>query len=840
MKVSLNLAQYFANVDLKAIPKDELLKRIGAQLGAIEEVTDWAPKYDGIYVVKVVACEKHPDADKLNVCRIDDGGAVKHAERGEDGLVQVVCGAPNVQAGMYVAWIPPKSTVPSSVGTSDPFVLEARTLRGVVSNGMLASASELGISDDHSGLLEITAEAVGREPQPGDRFVEYFGLDDLVIDCENKMFTHRPDCFGNLGVARELAGISGLAYRSPDWYFKPLVLKTESNLAFISKNEIPKLVSRFSALVLEGVAVRPSLVWMQAALTRVGIRPINNIVDATNYYMHLTAQPTHAFDYDKIKALCDGAPTIFPRMAEEGETLTLLNGKTITLTKDDMVIATDTKAVALAGVMGGAETEVGPDTKNIIIECATFDMYAVRRTSMRHGLFTDAVTRFNKGQSPLQNGVVLAKLGTDLCEQTGAKAGVRFDTGEPKDLPKHRPVSVRPSFINERLGSDLSAADIKRLLENVEFVVELQGESLQVTPPFWRMDIELDEDIVEEVGRLYGFDRLPVSLPKRSASAAPYNKALQMKQRVRHALRATGANEVLTYSFVHGDLITKAGQDTKEAYHLRNALSPDLQYYRLTLTPSLLAAIHPNIKAGYEEFALFELNRTHVRMHGMNDENVPAELDMIALVYAANDKTARRKDGAAFYQARVLLDELGRRLGIRFRYEALETEPPYQVCKPFDWRRSALVHDAVSGEFIGQIGEYTAAARANLKLPAYAAGFEIGLEGLLAAARPVTYRPHGRFPGTSQDVTFEVDSEHSFATVETGLDDALRTAADEHGYVISHHPTDIFAKEGTGRVRYTFSVDVSHPDKTLRTEEVNGLLERAATSLLERFGATRI
>ena len=523
MKFSLNLAQDYSNVDLKSISREELLKRIGAQLGAVEEVEDWAPKYKGVVVVKVVSCEQHPNADRLHVCTIDDGGTTTGVKRGEKGLVQVVCGAPNVHAGMLAAWIPPGATVPASFGTSEPFMLDARELRGVVSNGMLASPKELGISDDHSGILELDPEEIGKTPKPGEPLTNYFGLDDFVVDLENKMFTHRPDCFGNLGVARELAGISGLKYKSPDWYTKDSAESREqrAEVKLEVKNQAGKLVSRFMAVAMSGVTVGKSPVWLQAALARVGLKPINNVVDVTNYVMHLTGQPLHAFDKDKLASSHLG-----PRMAKKGERLALLNGKTIELTEDDIVISTSEKAVALAGIMGGSETEVDDNTKNIVIECATFDMYNVRRTSMRHGLFTDASTRFTKGQSPLQNARVLAYAIKMMSETAGAtQASHVYDIHGKLDEPNI--VTVDAGFINERLGSKLTAKDIASLLEKTEFeIVSVPAgkNKLHIRPPFWRMDIEIAEDIVEEIGRLYGFDKLPLTLPARPAKPAAKTK----------------------------------------------------------------------------------------------------------------------------------------------------------------------------------------------------------------------------------------------------------------------------------------------------------------------------
>lgn len=839
MKVSLNLAQYVIDkytpgINLKDIPKDELLRRIGAQLGAVEDVTDWAPKFEGAVIVKVVECEKHPNADKLSVCRIDDGGKNPAVERGEDGLIQVVCGAPNVRAGMYAVWLGPGVTVPASRDT-DPFVLEAREIRGVVSSGMMASAAELGISDDHSGIVEITTEDADKEPVAGEPVTDFFGLDDFVIDCENKMFTHRPDCFGNLGVARELAGINGLKFESPGWYQKPLEIEQTSQLPFVSKNEIPELVPRFVAQAVEGVSVRKSPLWMQATLARVGIKSINNLVDWSNYYMHLTAQPTHAFDYDKIRALSSGEPTIFPRKARAGEKLTLLGGKTIELNEEDIVIATDQKPVALAGIMGGADTEVDENTKNIIIEAATFDMYSVRRSSMRHGLFTDASNRFNKGQSPHQNVIVLNKMITDIVEQTGASPGVLYDSGNPEPSSS---VETAVSFINNRLGSTLTAEEIRQLLESVEFAVEFDGaDRLTITPPYWRMDIEIPEDIVEEAGRLYGYDKLPVALPPRSARPTPRNELFEFKQQLRENLVKSGANEVLTYSFVHGDLLRKTGTNPDEtAYHLRNALSPDLQYYRTSLMPSLLAKVHPNIKAQAgstdNQFALFEIGKAHIK-GTLDKDGLPRQKERLAVVVTADDKTASsRQAGAPFYLARKYLDALS---GGQAEIVPLKDfEDPARAVYA-EGRSGTVVLD---GQTVGIIGEFSAQARAGLKLPGFIAGFELDIERLRQYLPPKDYQPLPEFPESSADLTLEVGADKTHAEVMDNIRSGLGKAADEHGYRWQLYPGDIYAPD-EGKKRLTFRMTLGHPAKTLRTEEVNAVVDAVAAAAGES-GARRV
>lgn len=841
MKVSLQLANQYSNVDFTAIGVEEISRRIGAQLGAIEEVIDWGARFQGVLVAKVASCQKHPNADKLNICLVDDGGAVKDVERNADGLVQVVCGAPNVREGLTVAWLPPGSTVPSTID-KDPFVLGARELRGVVSNGMIASAHELGISDDHDGILEIADDQV----QAGTPFVNLFGLDDIIIDCENKMFTHRPDCFGVLGVARELAGISGQAFQSPDWYSQSAKASTpsEGSLSLAGKNDIIQKVPRFMTQVVENVTMGPSTAQMQSWLSRLGSRPINNIVDATNFYMHLTAQPTHAFDYDKVKALCSDQDNvaIFPRMAHEGETLNLLSGKTVTLTADDIVIATDKQAIALGGVMGGAETEVDQDTKNIIVECANFDMYTIRRTSMRHGLFTDAVTRFNKGQSHLQNAVVLQKLVADICEQTGATAGAVYDSAPEFSSFSWEPVKVDVSFVNARLGGKLSAEVMQTLLTNVEFGVEIVEDYLVVTPPFWRKDIEIVEDVIEEIGRLYGYNKLPVVLPHRTTAPAMRNPMLELHSKLRNSLARAGANEVVTYSFVSGKLLQDAIQNTTEAYQLSNALSPELQYYRLTLTPSLLSKVYQNIRAGYDEFALFEIGKTHLKGRGVDDEGLPIENEVFSLVYAANDKKVANNAGAAYFRAKRYIDFVAESLGLTLDFDPMTEEPQYEITKPYDWQRSALVTDRVTGNYIGVVGEFKSSVRKRLKLPAQSAGFELMLAPILesiAGSKP-QYSALARFPHITQDVTFKTAPDFLFGELFETVMNIAQQQAEPHGYIIAVEARDIYHKERSPHKHVTLRLDIHHPLRTLTTEEVTGFVDAVVSAVAEKIAAKRV
>ena len=818
MKVSLNTVTHYTGLELP--PVDELVQRINQQLGGVEEVVDLAAKYKDATVVKVVECEKHPDADKLSVCKIDAG-------TGE--LVQVVCGAPNVHADMWAVWLPPESVVPASFDDDEPFVLGARKLRGVMSQGMLAAGDELALNSDHDGIVEITeydlqgsaskATAVDALT-PGMSFAELFGLNDTIIDIENKMFTHRPDLFGQLGVAREVAGILGHQFASPEWYTGTPEFARASGLDLEVYNDASDIVPRFMAVAIQDVEVKPSPLWLQCELVRWGGKPINNIVDATNYIMLLTAQPTHAYDYDKLRGHKLGA-----RMARAGETVTLLGGKTYELDESDIVIADGEGPVGLAGIMGGAESEVSASTKNIVLEVANFDMYAVRKSSMRHGVFTDALTRFNKGQSPLQNAVVLAK----LMEMVGGEqASVVVDENPFARLDGN--VVTDLDFINNRLGLTLDHTKTAALLENVEFDVTGVEGSLDIVPPFWRTDIEQPEDIVEEVGRLYGFDRLPRELPRRSARPAPRNPTRELARQVREALARAGASEVLTYSFVHERVLTTAGQDSADAYRLSNALSPDLQYYRLSLTPSLLDKVHANIKSGHDEFALFEIGKSHSKKAGLNTEGLPVEPGRIALAYAS--KTAR--EGAAYYHAKRMLDYLAESLGLALDYKPLPAGSSLTAAAPFAAGRSARAIDRASGQVIGIVGEYAPGVRRGFKLPDYAAGFELFTEGLQLACRPdrVTYRPLSRYPSVARDICFELAHDVPYGDLAERVRTAL-AALDTPGDFV---PLDIYQPDEATR-RITIRVTFAPDHATLTGDEATALLDQVAGSVAHDLGA---
>lgn len=829
MKVSINTVKQYTDIDLSV---NELVQKINQQLGGVESVADLGKKYKDAVIVKIVDCEKHPNADKLSVCKIDDSNTVADVPRDENGYVQVVCGAPNARVGIFAVWLPPKSTVPASFDDDEPFVLDARPLRGILSQGMLAAGDELAINSDHDGIIEIDPtewKPNDIEINPGASFAQAYGLDDTIIDIENKMFTHRPDCFGQLGVAREIAGIQHKQFTSPEWYTNAPAFIDGEGLALDVFNDTPENAPRFMAVALKNIEVKPSPLWLQCELVRLGSKPINNIVDVTNYIMLLTAQPTHAYDYDKLRGHAVGA-----RMAHAGEKIILLNHKEYELTEDDIVIVDGEGPIGLAGIMGGGESEVGVETKNIVLEVATFDMYAVRKSAMRHGVFTDALTRFNKGQSPWQNSYVLALLMKSIFDiSPGEQASEVYD----HNAIEHSggPQSISTKFVNDRLGLDLARGEIMKLLQNVEIVayddVSKDNDEFFYNSPFWRTDLELPEDIVEEVGRLYGFDKLPRELPRRSTTPTPKNAQRELAREIRESLSRAGANEVLTYSFVHKNILEHVGQKPDQAFRLGNALSPDLQYYRLSITPSLLDKVRVNSKAGYDEFALFEIGKAHSKSAISEVDGLPVELARVALTYAA--KVAQ--PGAPYYRAKSMVEYLTASLGLEVVFKPLPADMTLVVSAPFEPRRSARVIDVKSGQSLGIVGEYKQSVMRNFKLPSYSAGFELLPEAIELARRHVTnnYRPLSRYPSTERDICFQVDQVVTHAQVV----DAAKLALREVDLETAVTTVDIYQPEVGETKNITLRIRLAANDRTLTSEEVAVVISKLTDEVVTATSA---
>lgn len=830
MIISVNWLKKFVP-DLPEI--DELSKLIGARLVEIESIENLNEKYKDVVIARVISAKKVEGSDHLNLCKIDDGGKRDGVERDENGFVQVVCGAPNVREGLFVAWLPPKAIVPETFG-GENFQLSARKLMGNMSNGMIASLRELGLGDEHDGILEISPETFENGLQAGDSFAEKFELNDYLLEVENKSLTHRPDCFGIIGFAREVAGILGQKFVEPDFIKQSdFGFEVNNDKSIVIDAQDSEICERYTAAIFDvsDILKNPNLTLEKTYLLRSGMRPIDIITDLANELMLETGQPLHTFDFDKLAKINGGKNVkMTVRKAFENEELELLDGRKIKMSQNDIVIATgenDENAVALAGAMGGKSTEIDENTTRILVESATFNLYNLRNTQMRHGIFSEAITRFTKGVPEMMSRKVLDLFGVQLLALGGKSLSEIADSKGDFYYNKSE-ISVSKDKINQILGTNFSSEEIRKTLENVGILTKNDNSEIFVVP-FWRNDLHIEEDLIEEVGRLNGYDNIKLQLPKRTFRAVKKAKIDLLQSEIREILVSSGANEILTYTFVHGDLLKKAGQDPKNAYKIINSISPELQYYRQTLTPSLLSKVNQNIRAGFSEFAIFEMNKITEKTLGLNEENVPFEQKKLAFIYTKN------KGENTFFEAKNYAEFLFNKLGLKVKFIKFDLSKS-PLSTEFEPKRSALIQVSNSeGEkILGVIGEFKKKIQKALKLPESTAGFELDLGILLenTGRTSVKIKDFSKFQSVERDISINVDESRQFAEIFEIFKDI---SSEFKGVEIETSPIDIF-NNGDGTKNISIRFKITPFEKTLNGDEIRDIMQKIEEKAVKNGG----
>ncbi len=830
MIISVNWLKKFVP-DLPEI--DELSKLIGARLVEIESIENLNEKYKDVVIARVISAKKVEGSDHLNLCKIDDGGKRDGVERDENGFVQVVCGAPNVREGLFVAWLPPKAIVPETFG-GENFQLSARKLMGNMSNGMIASLRELGLGDEHDGILEILPETFENGLQAGDSFAEKFELNDYLLEVENKSLTHRPDCFGIIGFAREVAGILGQKFVEPDFIKQSdFGFEVNNDKSIVIDARDSEICERYTAAVFDvsDISKNPNLTLEKTYLLRSGMRPIDVITDLANELMLETGQPLHTFDFDKLVKI-NGSENVkmTVRKAFENEELELLYGRKIKMSQNDIVIATGENgenAVALAGAMGGKSTEIDENTTRILVESATFNLYNLRNTQMRHGIFSEAITRFTKGVPEMMSRKVLDLFGVQLLALGGKSLSEIADSKGDFYYNKSE-ISVSKDKINQILGTNFSSEEIQKTLENVGILTKNDNSETFVVP-FWRNDLHIEEDLIEEVGRLNGYDNIKLQLPKRTFRAVKKAKIDLLQSEIREILVSSGANEILTYTFVHGDLLKKAGQDPKNAYKIVNSISPELQYYRQTLTPSLLSKVNQNIRAGFSEFAIFEMNKITEKMLGLNEENVPFEQKKLAFVYTKN------KGENAFFEAKNYAEFLFKKLGLKVEFIKFDLSKS-PLSTEFEPKRSALIKvpNSEGEKILGVIGEFKKKIQKALKLPESTAGFELDLGILLenTGRTSAKIKDFSKFQSVERDISINVDESRQFAEI---FDIFKDISSEFKGVEIETSPIDIF-NNGDGTKNISIRFKITPFEKTLNGDEIRDIMQKIEEKAVKNGG----
>lgn len=800
MRISLNTIKRYAKVPVDYRDSD-LIQLIGSRLVEVEEVIDLAPKYRGIYIVKVVSAEKIPNTH-LTLCQVDAG---KHtAEFSDQETVQVVCGAPNVHAGMWAAWITPGAIVPSTYGNEN-FRLSVRKLQGYNSNGMLAAADELDLGTDHDGIIEIDPKGA----VAGADFAATFDLNDLILDVENKSLTHRPDCFGLIGFAREVAGILDLPFEEPN-VFQQLTAVAPKNPAQVDLQiEITdaELCPRYSCAVFDLPKLEQKYFTLEMAfLAKAGMRAIDPMVDLTNLLMLQTGQPLHAFDYDKLVSVGGNEnPKIIVRIAEPGEKLQLLDGKTIECISDDILITSNNVPVALAGAMGGRNTEIDASTRRVILESATFSLYHLRKTQMAHGIFSEAITRFTKGQPPA---ITLPVLESAL--QTLEIAPLALVDAYPSP-EKPVTLSLPAQNVNRLLGTSYTAKRMAQTLSNVGFEVNVDSDSLTVVAPLWRTDIHLQEDIIEEIGRLLGYDNIPLALPQHPMVEAQLDAMFSFKQELRSILSDRLAmNEVLTYSFVSKNLLERVDLDPEAHYEIVNSISPELQCFRSQIAPSLLDKIRENLKAGHRSFTLYELNQVSAKTHGLTVEHTPNISTHLGIVTLGD-----------FYDLKAQFLTLSRDLGLQIEYSLISAKASeeYPYLEP---KRAAEL--SIDGQRVGAFGEVRGSTLRQFKLEAPVSALELDLQSLVNLPRQLATEPQiSKYPAVERDLTLKVATDAPFGRFDQIIIDMLAG----QGLIYTVIPLSIYqANEADTTKNISFHLKFSDPRKTLVTEEISAIIDK--------------
>ena len=583
--------------------------------------------------------------------------------------------------------------------------------------------------------------------------------------------------------------------------------------------EDKKLCPRYSAAIFEtnktnlnsATETEKYLTPDDVFLAKAGMKKISKIVDATNIIMLLTSQPLHAFDYDKFVKV-GGAETckISVRAAKLGEKLELIGGKEIDLIESDIVICSNGVPVALAGAMGGAATEIDANTTKIILESATFSLYNERKMQMAHGIFSEAITRFTKGQPAAGTVSALIKCMEKLSVEAKEVSGFADEYEGTESIE----IELESSDVDNLLGTKYTPEEMATTLRNVGFLVEVADEQIRVTVPEWRTDVKIKEDVIEEVGRLKGYDNIPKSLPLRPFVGARKNSMFELKRELRSILSDNlSCNEVLTYSFVSKDLQDKVGENYDDSYEIVNSISPELQCFRQSITPSLMDKMYENIRAGHKEFTLYEFNQVTRKSLGLTDERVPEMQNHLAVLSTED-----------FYFAKMMLMELGRKLKIDFRLEENTLEElPY-----FEKVRSAKV--TLAGETVGVVGEIKVRVLKKFKIK-QAAGLELNLDKIVKVKRAVALKLKiSKFPYVERDLTVKVKDEFKYGLLEAKITKVFEMM---DKIIFEVVPVSIYQGEDKTSKNVSFHLSFANTEKTLEAEEISAIMNRIEQKMSE-------
>lgn len=800
MKVSLSWLNDYVDVQMELDPLVEALTMAGLE---VDSVTDRYAFMETVRIGRVTEVQPHPDADRLKLCSVDLG----------DRSTAIVCGAPNVRADLLVPVALPGTEFP------DGNILKKSVIRGVASEGMICSEAELVLGDDRGGIMVLDPDL-----KVGESLSRALGLNDPVIEID--LTPNRPDCLSIVGIAREIAAIQGTCLNYPDYQFSESGADIHNQASVTIK--APELCPRYAARLLSDIKIGPSPFWLQDRLLSVGLRPISNIVDITNYVMLETGQPLHAFDFDQL-----AGHKIIVRCASEGEKFITLDQKERKLSDDMLMICDGERPVAIGGVMGGLNSEIEETTTRVLIEGAYFNPTSIRKTAKKLGLGTDASHRFERGVDPQGTVKAINRAAKLMQELSGGVPIEGLIDEHPQPVPE-RTIALNVPKTNRLLGTDFDSTRITSMLESIEFqTADIGTDMLAMKVPSFRVDVSRPEDLMEEVARIAGYNNIPTTFPVMPSEARQPLEALQLRNRIKHLMSGFGFTEAINYSFIHQNsarrLLLPESDRRHAAVAILNPLSEDQTVMRTSMLPGLLESTQRNLARGEKNLRLFEIGRIYF---AAGNEQLPEEIEILAGLWTGlRDQPSwiGKACPGDFYDVKGVLESLLARLEVKAIHF---TKMPDDQCHYTRTGHTAQI--LIGKQPVGQLGEVHPGVLGKYDLKQTAFIFELDLNQLgPQVPETKSSRPIPKFPAVPRDITLIVDQ-----AVEAG---SILEAVANRKEALVEAVTLFDAFEGSpipaGKKSISFRIVYRSQQRTLKDQEINALHKSLTDSLVTQFKA---